>query len=127
MRSNSLVSSAFFILGSGNAQRTVAVNLTGLPGELVVVVGAALVDEEVDAVHRRVAEGPWHAGAAAAEAFQRLSATSAADWDDGSEYPPPWPPMERRTWTPLDWQCLMSAPTAATGWPEMSRPYLPLT
>ena len=38
-----------------------------LPGKLVVVLGAALVDEEVDAVHHRVAEGAGHAGAAAAE------------------------------------------------------------
>ncbi len=37
------------------------------PGEVVVVVGAALVNEEVDAVHRRVvAEGAVHAGAVAA-------------------------------------------------------------
>ena len=37
-------------------------------GEVVVVVGAALIDEEVDAVHRRVvAEGAVHASAVAAE------------------------------------------------------------
>jgi hypothetical protein len=37
------------------------------PRQLVVVLRAALVDEEVDAVHLRVAEGPRHARAAACE------------------------------------------------------------
>ncbi|TVU24350.1 hypothetical protein EJB05_26782, partial [Eragrostis curvula] len=71
MRLMSPVSSAAASRWSGYPHRGVAVSVTpqprnpSAPGQLVVVLRRALVYEEVDAVHRRVAERAVHAGAGA--------------------------------------------------------------